>query len=112
MKTKTPLVNRNVTGSAGRTSMRMEPDMWQALEEICHRENRTLADLIQGIEASMTFHAGQVEHRTSAVRCYVLAYYRRAATEAGHKAARHGTLDGPESTGWRPAAPRGVRARG
>ena len=30
--------------------------------------------------------------RTSAVRVFVLSYFREAATEAGHHAAGHGTL--------------------
>ena len=34
-------------------------------------------------------HAGG---RTSAVRVFVLSYFRDAATEAGHAAAGHGTL--------------------
>ena len=44
------LVNRNVTSTSGRTSMRLEPELWAALEEICHREGMTLADLVKSIE--------------------------------------------------------------
>jgi predicted DNA-binding ribbon-helix-helix protein len=36
------LVNRNVTVAGHRTSMRLEPSMWEALEEICRREGRTV----------------------------------------------------------------------
>ena len=31
------LVNRNVVAGRGRTSMRMEPELWDALLEICQR---------------------------------------------------------------------------
>lgn len=68
------LVNRNVTSTQGRTSMRLEPELWAALEEICHREGVTLADLVQRIE-----RAGHTGGRTSAVRVYALTYFRTAA---------------------------------
>ncbi len=79
------LVNRNVVAGSGRTSMRLEPELWDALGEICDREGRGIHDLIRGID-------GQRERggRTSAVRVFVLQYFRDAATEAGHVAAGHG----------------------
>ena len=81
------LVNRNVTALSGRTSMRLEPELWDALEEICRRENMTLAEVVREIE-----RLGHPGGRTSAVRVQVLAYFRRAASEAGHLAAGHGGL--------------------
>ncbi|HJS85500.1 MAG TPA: ribbon-helix-helix domain-containing protein [Acetobacteraceae bacterium] len=79
------LVNRNVVAGSGRTSMRLEPELWDALAEICEREGRGIHDLIRGID-------GQRERggRTSAVRVFVVQYFRAAATEAGHMAAGHG----------------------
>jgi predicted DNA-binding ribbon-helix-helix protein len=95
------LVNRNVTSTNGRTSMRLEPELWAALEEICHRESMTLADLVKSIE-----RRGHPGGRTSAVRVFVLTYFRNAAGEEGHRAAGHGLLeqlaDAPESE-WRVA---------
>ena len=44
--TTSRLANRNVMSIAGRTSMRLEPEVWAALEEICHREDVTLAELV------------------------------------------------------------------
>lgn len=79
------LVNRNVVADAGRTSMRLEPELWEALGEICGREGQDLHDLIRGIDA-LRLRGG----RTSAVRVFVLQYFRDAATEAGHAAASHG----------------------
>lgn len=79
------LVNRNVTALRGRTSMRLEPELWDALEEICAREHLSLTEVVRQIE--------RLEHpggRTSAVRVHVLAYFRRAATETGHRIAGHG----------------------
>lgn len=68
------LINRNVTASRGRTSMRLEPELWDALEEICQRERVSMAELVRRIE--QTGHPGG---RTSAVRVHVLGYFRHAA---------------------------------
>ena len=95
------LINRNVTSSRGRTSMRLEPEVWAALEEICHREMMTLADLVKSVE-----RRGHPGGRTSAVRVFVMSYFRTAASEDGHRAAGHGLVeqlaDAPASA-WRMA---------
>ncbi len=79
------LINRNITAGAGRTSMRLEPEVWEALREVCLREGIELRDLIRTVER--TAPAGG---RTSAVRVHVLEYFRLAATAEGHEAAGHG----------------------
>jgi predicted DNA-binding ribbon-helix-helix protein len=79
------LINRNVVAGTGRTSMRLEPELWDALLEICQREEKDLHSVIKEVDA--TRHAGG---RTSAVRVFLLQYFRVAATEAGHSAAGHG----------------------
>lgn len=78
------LVNRNVTAARGRTSMRLEPEIWDALSEICRREGVALGELIRNIES------GTESGRTSSVRVHVLQYFRAATTEEGHRAAGHG----------------------
>lgn len=83
--TDTRLVNRNVMADSGRTSMRLEPELWEALEEICQREGRDVHALIRSVDSARA-HGG----RTSAVRVFVLQYFRAASTEAGHVAAGHG----------------------
>jgi predicted DNA-binding ribbon-helix-helix protein len=82
------LINRNVVAERGRTSMRLEPELWDALAEICRRERQDISRLVRQIEA--TGHSGG---RTSAVRVFVLQYFREAASEAGHAAASHGMPD-------------------
>ncbi len=77
------LINRNVQAGTGRTSMRLEPELWDALGEICGREGVPLGELVRRVERS---EAG----RTSAVRVYALTYFREAATEEGHRHAGHG----------------------
>jgi hypothetical protein len=77
--------------------MRLEPELWNALEEICHRERTTLAGLLSRL-------AVPVGGRTSAVRVAILLYYRAAVTEAGHLAAGHGGLL-RQADGGRPGQP-------
>lgn len=79
------LVNRNVVAERGRTSMRLEPELWDALLEICRRESLDLNTIVRRVES-----AGHAGGRTSAVRVFLLGYYRSAATESGHMAAGHG----------------------
>ena len=80
------LVNRNITAGGGRTSMRLEPEVWDALREICLRDGLELRELIKTVE--QTAPPGG---RTSAVRVHVLQYFRSAATHEGHLMAGHGT---------------------
>ena len=79
------LVNRNVVSGSGRTSMRLEPELWDALLEVCQREGQDLHEVIRNVDSGRC--AGG---RTSAVRVFLLHYYRAAATEAGHATAGHG----------------------
>lgn len=68
------LVLRNVTIAGHRTSVRLEPSLWQALEEICNREETDLNDLCSEI-------AGRPRHGgfTSALREFIVSYYRGMA---------------------------------
>lgn len=84
------LVNRNILAGAGRTSIRLEPELWEAVHEICARENMSIGELAE-LAQNGTGETG----RTSAVRVFALTYFRVAATEAGHRAAGHGGLPPP-----------------
>ncbi|WP_158744132.1 ribbon-helix-helix domain-containing protein [Acidisphaera sp. L21] len=85
--TQSSLISRNVIAASGRSSMRLEPETWEALREICQRERVGLAGLVQRVEGE-----GAPGSRTSAVRVFVLGYFKAAATEDGHAAAGHGGL--------------------
>ncbi|HXR89362.1 MAG TPA: ribbon-helix-helix domain-containing protein [Steroidobacteraceae bacterium] len=80
----TNLVNRNVRTERGRTSMRLEPELWDALHEICVREQMPVRDII--CRARELVGPGG---RTSAVRVYVVQYFRAAAAEKGNAEAGH-----------------------
>lgn len=99
---RSTLINRNIVAERGRTSMRLEPELWDALAEICRRERTTPSELCRRIE-KMGLKGG----RTSAMRVFVLQYFRAAATEEGHIAAGHGMADhsrsGAGGTGHRAA---------
>lgn len=85
--TTSRLVNRNVVAGRGRTSMRLEPELWDALSEICEREAQDMSTLVRKVEA-----AGHIGGRTSAVRVFIQNYFRAAATEIGHAGVGHGPL--------------------
>jgi predicted DNA-binding ribbon-helix-helix protein len=79
------LVNRNVTVAGHRTSIRLEPAMWEALRQICEREHKPCNELVteidrQRVESSLT----------AAIRVYLLRYFSAAATDEGHRLAGHG----------------------
>lgn len=99
------LVNRNVFVGGHRTSVRLEPAMWDALAEICRRENMSLHAVCELIEARR-----QASSLTAAIRVFTLAYFRAAATEEGHASNGHGLLYGARRPA--PRARRTARVRG
>lgn len=94
------LINRNVTAGRGRTSMRLEPEIWDALVEICARERVGLGELVRQVDVVRS-QGG----RTSAMRVFAFRYFRVAATEEGHRAAGHGALPPQASAETAKAAP-------
>jgi predicted DNA-binding ribbon-helix-helix protein len=68
---KSRLVNRNVVTAARRTSMRLEPEFWQALNQIAERERLSCHELIRRVD-----NAAPTAVRTSAVRVFILEYFR------------------------------------
>lgn len=81
------LVNRNVFIGRRRTSVRLEPAMWDALAEICRREQMTVHDLCGLIDERR-----RASSLTAAIRVFIVTYFRVAATEDGHANVGHGTL--------------------
>ena len=81
------LLSRNVTVEGRRTSLRLENDVWDALEEICERENMTVHEVCTLIDQRR-----KGSSRTAAVRAFILRYFREAASDIGHSHAGHGKL--------------------
>ena len=87
-------VSRNVTISGHRTSIRLQREMWDAIEEICRREKISLHQLCTRIAEGKASRS-----LTSEVRVYVVSYFRAAANDDGHRRAGHGTLTPPSNGG-------------
>ena len=80
------LVNRNVVVDGRRTSIRLEAEMWNDLRDVCKREGKSLHELCTLVSSVKP----QERSLTSAIRVFLLTYYRSAATEDGHSRAGHG----------------------
>jgi predicted DNA-binding ribbon-helix-helix protein len=83
---RSTLISRNVTIAGHRTSVRLEPDMWSALNEIRKRERTHLHQICTDVAARKHSDTSL----TAAIRVFVMAYFRSAATEEGHVKAGHG----------------------
>jgi predicted DNA-binding ribbon-helix-helix protein len=83
---RSTLVSRNVTIAGHRTSVRLEPDMWSGLAEICRRERASLHEICTSVAARKQENTSL----TAAIRVFVMTYFRAAATEDGHIKAGHG----------------------
>lgn len=71
------LVIRNVVVAGRRTSVRLEPAMWEALHEIAHRIGVSIHEVVTEIDRHRTEST-----LTAAIRVYIVDYYRRAASIA------------------------------
>lgn len=80
------LVSRNIIVDGRRTSIRLEPAMWLALNRIAERENMTIHQIGTRIDRLRDASCGL----TAAIRVFLLAYFQEAATEEGHARAGHG----------------------
>ena len=67
------LLCKNVVVNGRRTSMRLDRETWQALSDICKRENISLYKL-----CSLIDDAKGKSGLSSATRLFVLTYYRRS----------------------------------
>ncbi|MBC8338969.1 MAG: ribbon-helix-helix domain-containing protein [Alphaproteobacteria bacterium] len=75
---KAKLISKNVTINGRRTSLRLEQASWEALGDICQCEGLTIHELCSLIE-----NRRDGASRTSAVRAFVVSYYRAVAAEYG-----------------------------
>ena len=72
------LINRNVTINGHRTSLRLEPAIWDAVTDICDIEELTIHELITLIDR----RRNEIS-RTSAVRTFIVTYLHALAIEIG-----------------------------
>jgi predicted DNA-binding ribbon-helix-helix protein len=68
------LVCRNVTVNGRRTSLRMEPLLWDSLKDIAERENLSINQVCSEIDRRR-----EAANLTAALRVFIISYYRNAA---------------------------------
>ena len=75
---KTRLVNRNVVVGQQRTSMRLDPDMWEALDTIAAAEGISMGQLCTLVDNKRGPEMG----RTSAIRYFIFSYFQTGSLPA------------------------------
>jgi predicted DNA-binding ribbon-helix-helix protein len=66
---------RTVMVGARRTSVRLEPVMWEALVDISHRQHRSVSAIVTEIDRERGSQS-----LTAAIRVYIVRFYRAVAT--------------------------------
>lgn len=91
---RTVMVGRNVE------RIRLEASYWDALDEICEREDLTLQELCLDLRdrLSDTANGQSPPSMANGIRVFIVGYYRKSATETGHDRAGHGRGDPFQST--------------
>jgi predicted DNA-binding ribbon-helix-helix protein len=74
---KSPVVKRSIVIAGHKTSVSLEDAFWKGLKEIAVGRGMTLSDLVAAID-------GERRHGnlSSAIRLFVLDYYRAKSSEA------------------------------
>lgn len=90
------LVARNVTVNGHRTSLRLEPDLWKALEEICELERVSIHSICSLVDKRRNGLS-----RTSTVRVFSLTYFRAAARNSGRPSSASILASLPELAAYR-----------
>jgi predicted DNA-binding ribbon-helix-helix protein len=83
---RSSLVIRNVKVHGHRTSVRLEPQMWDSMIEISRREFCTPDDVCSYVAERKPPR----DSLTSSLRVFMLDYFRQSSTEDGHFSAGHG----------------------
>ncbi len=83
------LVSRNITIFGRRTSIRLEPEMWSALNDIADREKCSVHDICSLVYVRKS----SLTSLTAAIRVFLMLYYKAATTDIGHKNAGHGDFN-------------------
>jgi predicted DNA-binding ribbon-helix-helix protein len=78
---------RNLVVDGRRTSVRLNPLLWDALRDIAHQRGKTVHELATDIASRQTGNL------TAAIRVYIVEFYRAAAhQEFATSTAAHGEL--------------------
>ncbi len=88
-KNQSSLISRNITVMGRRTSIRLEPEMWDALHDIAKREKCSVHDLCTLVYLCKNIATSL----TAAIRVFLMLYFQAASNEQGHIDAGHGSFD-------------------
>ncbi len=86
---RSSLISKNITIRGHRTSIRLEPEMWDALRDIATREGTT----IHNICSLIAIRKVDESSLTASIRVFLMLYYRAATTAEGHARAGHGSFE-------------------
>ena len=86
---RSTLVSKNVTILGRRTSVRLEPEMWNALKDISRREHCSTHEICSLIH----IRKNHLTSLTAAIRVFLMLYYRAASTQEVHSRAGHGSFE-------------------
>jgi predicted DNA-binding ribbon-helix-helix protein len=73
---KSPVIKRSIVIAGHKTSVSLEDAFWSGLKDIARERVATLSDLVGEIDA-----ARRHGNLSSAIRLYVLDFFRRPATD-------------------------------
>jgi predicted DNA-binding ribbon-helix-helix protein len=77
---KSPVVKRSIVIAGHKTSVSLEDAFWQGLKQIAGERDVTLSDLVASIDTDR-----RQGNLSSAIRLFVLDYYRARANDPGQK---------------------------
>jgi predicted DNA-binding ribbon-helix-helix protein len=77
---KSPVVKRSIVITGHKTSVSLEDAFWSGLKDIATARNMTLSELVAAIDADR-----RQGNLSSAIRLYVLDYYRAQSSAPGAK---------------------------
>ena len=80
------LITKNIKIFGKRSSIRLEPEMWDAFDDIAERENCSDNDIC----SLVYFLKKPGTSMTAAIRVFIMLYYRASSTIEGHEKAGHG----------------------
>jgi predicted DNA-binding ribbon-helix-helix protein len=86
---RSSLLSKNITVRGHRTSIRLEPEMWNAIKDIALREGTS----IHSICSLISIRKAADTSLTAAIRVFLMLYYRAATTQEGHLRAGHGNFE-------------------
>ena len=87
---KSPVIKRSIVVAGHKTSVSLEDAFWNGLKEIASRRQVNLSDLVAGIDSQR-----QHGNLSSALRLFVLEFYRNQISDTHDRGVLHETLARP-----------------